>query len=248
MKYDRDGVVSGLESIEHVEKLLQSTEANGYFRRLRDEIPWAEITWSNRPLPRLVFNYHELERHSNRSPVLEELIFLIEEIFETPVVGARCNFYRGGEDYRSYHRDNHGKHTFILSLGYTRKMLVKKRNSPEGKVFRMKNGDIFYASAKANKKHEYACVREPLVVKPRIEVTFFTDTPYINRTQHLRFLNILGAGKIPIWFHGEARELPEDLVAVVHPSHFVQALSEVFRPQIEDTELPIDITFEVTRI
>jgi len=251
MKLDPGGVVSGLENIEHIKGVFSKKDADEYFRRLRDEIPWSQISWSpGQPLPRLVFNYKELERQTCRQEVLEELIFLIEETFETGVRAAQCNYYRNGDDFRPYHQDNRRRHTFILSLGHPRKMAAKEKDSPEGKMFRLSGGDIFYASSKANRKYEYSSIREPLVVGPRIEVTFFTDKPYVNRNQRLTFLHILGMGKIPMWVRGSnLHGLPQETIAVILPGHLSQILEGSLAPQIEEEiDFPIQLEFSVNLI
>jgi len=245
MKYDNRGVVCGLEDIEHIKAMLSSKDADDYFRQLRDTLPWGVITWTEGTLPRLVFNYSELERLSHQCQVLEELILLIEEAYETNVSSVQCNYYRTGDDYRPYHRDHHKRHTFVLSLGTPRKMAVRKRNSPEGKIYPMKPGDVLYSSSRINTKYEFSSVREPMVIRSRIEVTFFTDKPYIKREQHLRYINVLGVGKIPVWFRGTRNEFPEDTVAAILPASFAQMIGGTIGPIIEeDINFPVEISFD----
>ena len=245
MKYDDHGVISGLEEIEHIRAMLSPKDSNDYFRQLKDTLPWGEITWTEgKPLPRLVFNYDELERLSHQCQVLEELILLIEETYETNVSNVQCNYYRNGDDFRPYHRDYHKRHAFVLSLGASRKTVSRKRNSPEGKVYQMRRGDVLYSSSKINTKYEFSSVREPMIIKSRIEVTFFTDKPYIKREQHLRYINVLGVGKIPVWFRGTRNEFPEDTVAVILPASFAQMVGETIGPMIEeDVNFPVEISF-----
>ncbi len=111
MKYDNHGIVCGLEDIEHIKAMLSSKDADDYLRQLRDTLPWAKITWSEGTLPRLVFDYSELERLSHQCQVLEELILLIEEAYETNVSSVQCNYYRTGDDYRPYPDDTDKLHS-----------------------------------------------------------------------------------------------------------------------------------------
>jgi hypothetical protein len=91
---------------------MELNDATEYFERLKDEIPWKEITWRmGRPLPRLVFRYGEFERRFRKYKVLEELIDYIEEVLETNVLSVWCNLYRNGEDYTPYHIKTNTKPT-----------------------------------------------------------------------------------------------------------------------------------------
>ncbi len=244
MKYDNHGVSCGLEDMEHTKNMLSKKDAREYFQRLKDELPWSEITWHKEGLvPRLVFNYNELERVSHKCPILEELTLLIEETYETNVCGVGCNYYRNGDDYRKYH-NKRKRHLFILSFGEPRKMIARKRNSVEGKIFKLSSGDSFYSSRKTNSKYEFSSPREPMIINSRIELSFFTDKPYIKREQHLRYINVLGVGKIPMWFQGEECRFPEDATAVILPASFVQMVGGTINPLIDNFDSPVEIIFE----
>jgi len=245
MKYDSDGVVCGLDPLEHIKAFLCKEEATRYFQMLKRGLNWSEISWSGQDsIPRLVFYYHELERQTRSNVILEELILLIEEVFETNIGRVECSLYRHGDDYRPYHQDFRGKHVFIMSLGNTRKVALKEINSTEGKVFTMNHGDVLYSSSQASLKYNFSCIRDPLITKSQIELIFFTDVPYINRTQHLRYMNVLGIGQIPVWFQGSSQEWTKDLTAAVLPASFNQIIGGTLHHPMEDNLRPVEISIE----
>lgn len=244
MKIDENDIVYGMDSMEHIKSFLEHKDSQKYFQKLKTQVMWAQVDTPS--IPQTTCGYGELERACYRCQVLEELIFLLEEVFETRIVGAKCFFFKNGDEYWDFSRFFRGNHTFFLSFGHPRKIAFRERESPEGKIITMNSGDLFYTSMKANSKYERSCLREPTIIQPRIEIVFFSDTPYINRRQHLRFMNVLGFGKVPIWYQSEENQIPEDLTAVMLPTQFSQILGQRFGHPIEDEHFPVEIIYEVS--
>ncbi len=240
MRYDGHGVICGLEHTEYIKNMINKKDTKEYFKRLKNEIPWAEITWTESKIPRLVFNYNELERVSRKCSLLEELTLLIEETYETTVCGIECNYYRNGDDYYEYHKKRK-RHMFILSFGASRKMIMKRKSQEDS--IKLKAGSLFYSSLENNLKCRFS-VPVKSVSQERIEIYFFTDKPYIKREQHLRYINILGVGDIPLWFMGKQCNFPEDAKAVILPASFAQMVGGNIHPLIDNFESPVEIIFE----
>lgn len=217
MKYDNKGIACGLDDMEVVKKMFSKSDAEDYFERLKKELPWQEVTWANEsPQPKLVFRYGELERNIRKYDVLEELIFLFEEAFESDILGCWGDYYRNGEDHSPYKKHNYNSHTFTVSFGAPRKLEI--RGGDEEQKFRLKSGDALYVSHDINKKIEYAVPPNKRIQEKSIHFTFYTEKPYSRRHQHLRHINVLGVGRMQVWFEGSAEQFPEDAVATILPS------------------------------
>ena len=218
MKYDNKGIVCGLDVMEVVKQMFTKSDAKDYFDRLKKELPWQELTWANEdPQPKLVFRYGELERNIRKYDVLEELIFLLEETFEADILGCWGDYYRNGKDHSPYKKHNYNSHIFTVSFGSPRKLTVKDENDEE-QTFRLKNGDALYVSYDTNKSLEYSVPSTKRNVEKSIYFTFYTEKPYSRRHQHIRHINVLGVGRIQVWFEGPAEQFPEDAVATILPS------------------------------
>jgi hypothetical protein len=218
MKYDNKGIVCGLDDMEIVKRMFTKSDAKDYFERLKKELPWQELTWANEdPQPRLVFRYGELERNIRKYNVLEELIFLFEEVFEADILGCRGDYYRNGDDHSPYKKHNYNSHIFTVSFGASRKLTVKDENEKE-QTFRLKDGDALYVSNDINKSLEYSVPPDKRKTEKSIYFTFYAEKPYSHRHQHIRYINVLGVGRIQVWFEGECSAFPEDAVATILPS------------------------------
>ena len=218
MKYDDEGIACGLDDMEVVKQMFTKSDAKDYFERLKKELPWQELTWANEDTqPKLVFRYGELERNIRKYDVLEELIFLIEEVFEADILGCWGDYYRNGDDHSPSKKHNYNSHIFTVSFGASRKLTVKDENDEE-KTFRLKNGDALYVSHDINKSLEYSIPPSKRSVEKSIYFTFYTEKPYSHRHQHVRYINVLGVGRIQVLFEGGGDQFPEDAVATILPS------------------------------
>lgn len=220
MKYNNKGIACGLDDMEVVKQMFTKSDAKDYFERLKKELPWQELTWANEdPQPKLVFRYGELERNIRKYDVLEELIFLFEEVFEADILGCWGDYYRNGADHSPYKKHNYNSHIFTVSFGVPRKLKVKDEDEDEDeKTFRLKNGEVLYVSHDTNKSLEYSVPSSTRSIDKSIYFTFYAEKPYSRRHQHIRHINVLGVGRIQVWFEGNCSEFPEDAVATILPS------------------------------
>ena len=236
MKYDKDGIPCGFDDFEHIPKFVEQDDANEWFKRLKQEIPWAEVSWNDDKHPtRLVFRYTEMERRFRLNNVLEEIIKYIEAVVETDVLEIWCDLYRNGDDYNPYHKGSHdNSHLLILTLGETRTFSIReKENDPDKKDVAIGNGDMIHISPEINGKYEYSVTKTKEQKDVQINITLFTRKPYILRNRHLRTLQILGQGTIPLWFEGSECNFPDDAVAVIVPSQQSGAYPSNLRDFVE---------------
>jgi hypothetical protein len=246
MKFDEFGVVIGLEDIEHTKGMFESPDTNDFFTKLKQNLPWSQLSWSEgRTYHRFVFNYGEIERSYNKYDILEELILLVEETYETDIIELWCDYFPNGDNHTIYNQKNYNKNTIILTFGGPRKLLMRDKTTKKGKKITLDSGDMFYTSKKVNCDYEFSIPKNSKTKSNEtIIVTFLADCPYKNREQHIRNINVLGIGNIPVFFQGRTSEFPEDTIAVILPNSFLQMLEGIQRPIIEDTGSPIEVTYE----
>lgn len=218
MIYDDDGIPCGLENMELIPKFLEKEDSNEFYKKMKKDIPWQEVTrGSGVTFPKMVFRYGDFERQFRKYDVLENLITYVEEVLETDVIHVWCNLYRDGEDFTPYHQENYNSNVFVVSLGKIRKFSIRKVDDPPTvKHHIMKHGDAFYFNSETNREYENSI---PKIKREgvHIDIVFFMDEPYSCRKRHLRNINILGYGNIPVWFEGPESQFPRDAVASIIP-------------------------------
>jgi alkylated DNA repair dioxygenase AlkB len=183
MKYDQKNLKYILEDFEHISKFIEKEESDRDLERLQKEVPWQVMKWSTgRDLPRMVYRYDNQERLLNRVGILEELRFLVEEVFETEVDGVWCNLYRNGRDFCPFHQDDYNFHVLTLSFGEEREFLLREKGGLETvKSFQLSSGDAYYFSPRINQTHQHSIPKSSKSLSTRISIVFFMHRPYSRR-------------------------------------------------------------------
>ncbi len=244
MRYDDNGFPIGLDDIEYFPNFLRNYNANDFFQSLLDSIPWQDITWRDRrQIRKLVFRYGEFERNIRKYDVLERLIALIESVFETRVSCVWCDFYRQGCDFSPYHENIHDSHFFILSFGNDRLLTTrpKIKSRRERKNYKLGHGEGLHFAPQISNSNEYSVPRKPGTDNQHIDIIFYMEPPYSKRVKHQRIINVLGRGRIPVWFNGPYSQFPDDAVAVISPA----SLNVLFEGGVSYSNSPIEAFFPV---
>jgi len=232
-----------LEEIEHFKGMLEEPDTKDFLERLINDVAWGKVYWrSENPPNRLVFIYGELERSCRKYEILDDLILLIEETFETNVGNLWCDFLKTGENCVDSLLKNPPTNSFFLFFGGSRKIVLSSREDDKKISMTLKDGDSLYLSSNISSTFEVS-IPPQKKSRPSVIITFNIDSPYSRRERHRRNLNVLGVGNIPIFFQGRECEFPEDAVAVVLPNTFLQMIGGVQEPLYEES-LPLDISFE----
>lgn len=247
MKTDEFGIINGMHDIEYIKNVFDKTDTADFFTSLKQELPWCLVSWSEGiEYHRYVFSYGDIERAYNKYKILEELILIVKETYETDVEEVWCDYYTSGTDFLSYNQRYFNKNSLTFAFGEQRKLYMKNKESKDIKSFIMKSGDIFYTSNKSNRDSEFAIPKDKNKGET-IFITFVIDTPYKKRDQHIRYLNVLGVGNIPIFFRGRTSEFPDNEVAVILPNSLLQMLEGIQNNNVVDDSSPsIDLTVEHT--
>mmetsp|Transcript_1183 Transcript_1183/g.2519 ORF Transcript_1183/g.2519 Transcript_1183/m.2519 type:complete len:181 (+) Transcript_1183:60-602(+) len=157
-------------------------EADSMFARCLSDVPWATKKWSLfYTLPQLAYYYGDDERKKTPIPVLEEIIGVIEQAFDTRASVMWCNLYEDGNHHMEWHQDQYGEQCFVLSLGASRPLDWRVKKS---KVVLQTNtlghGDLYYFNQTWDKEHEH---RVPKVdgIDKRLSFVLFTQPPFSGR-------------------------------------------------------------------
>lgn len=220
MKYDKYGIVIGLNNREHLRNFLEKDDAIDYFNRLIKELPWVEMVWNNldTSFSGMSFIYGEYEKRFCKYEVLDELKEYVSTIFETTVSHIKCDFFRDKNDYLNIPPKYSQSHTIRLFLGDKRDLIEKVDNKNIVNKYTFSNGDIYYTYID-DKKWSYNISKnknsQSNLLERSIMITFQIDEPYSERKQHTRHLHILGLGSIPVIFNGPSTQFPENLVGTI---------------------------------
>lgn len=176
--------------LHYYPQFLTSDEADELFAVLRDRTAWAQETGSfGRPFPRLtayyadegvVYRYSGVAHAAVRWP---DYLLPVRQCVEA-TVGAGfnsllLNYYRDGRDSIGYHADDEpelGVNPVVpsLSLGATRRFLLRHTRTGERLVFDLPHGSLLVMAGSVQHHYRHAVPKTTRPVGSRINLTFRT--------------------------------------------------------------------------
>jgi alkylated DNA repair dioxygenase AlkB len=125
--------------------------------------------------PRLTATFKDLRRIP--LPELLEAIDALSARYGNRYEGLWINFYRDGNDGTGWHRDRHATRqpesiVPVLTLGATRRFLLKPRNGGKSLVFKPGSGDLVVMGGRCQLDWVHSVPKDPRVTEPRISVNF----------------------------------------------------------------------------
>lgn len=164
------------EDQKHITDTFLPEDVEDFFIRLRDAVPWTTMEWRRGVnLPRLIYKSSPDDENPQ---VIDELVQIFEDMFETKVRGIFANFYRDQSDYCPFHQDTYGNYVTTFSFGGERRFVTRTKSTKQTTNYILKGGDIFYFSPKFNEENQHSIPRSTKHADPRISVVLFTDEPF----------------------------------------------------------------------
>lgn len=164
------------EDKKHIKDSFLPEDAEDFFIRLRDAVPWIAMEWRKGVnLPRLIYKSSPDDENPQ---VINELVQIFEDVFETKVRGIFANYYRDQSDYCPFHQDTYGNHVTTFSFGGERRFVTRTKDTKQTTNYILKGGDIFYFSPKFNEENQHSIPKSTKHADPRISVVLFTDEPF----------------------------------------------------------------------
>lgn len=125
--------------------------------------------------PRLTASFHEANRVPEGAVV--EAARLLSLQYGVEYDGLWLNLYRNGDDSTAWHRDRHSCRrpeciVPVLTLGATRRFLIKPRNGGKSLVFKPGSGDLIVMGGRAQQDWIHSVPKDPAVSAPRISINF----------------------------------------------------------------------------
>ena len=159
----------------HVKGFMGIGECQTTFNTLRDEIPWKIVSYGRGNPTRLTYHYPS-QVSTNAMSEINKLIELVSTNYNKKIVGVFMNYFRDGNDYIPYHRDNYGNLDVIsLSLGESRDFFLKKDDTKEVTKYTLDEGDLFYLSNEQNKLYTHSVPKRTKISNGRISIVFFAQ-------------------------------------------------------------------------
>jgi alkylated DNA repair dioxygenase AlkB len=171
---------------------LAAPEADQWLERLLREVPWAQtpikLFGKSVLQPRLTAWYGDADHPYGYSGVrlapapwpayLLELRARVEAVAGIVFTGVLLNYYRDGQDSMGWHQDDEselGPNPTVasLSLGTTRRFLLRRRDAPREKVeLRLGHGDLLVMGGATQHHWQHAVPKASGVAGARINLTF----------------------------------------------------------------------------
>ena len=159
----------------HVSDYVKNPDA--LFNELLTSIPWTRFTY--RVYDKDVLSPRLMQIVEMKDvvelPHLKEIKERLEKVCKVKFKYAVLNYYRDGNDHISYHSDReveHGKMVASVSLGQTRRFVLRHKGNKNKVVFEPKHGDVLILNDAAINfvyKHRVPKMKN---AKARINITF----------------------------------------------------------------------------
>ena len=130
--------------------------------------------------PRLTGEYPDLREVPD--PLLIEAARALSAHYGLTYDGLWINFYRDGQDSTGWHRDFFSPRppetiVPVLTLGATRRFLIKPRAGGKSVAFRPRSGDLVVMGGRAQEDWVHGVPKDPAVAGPRVSVNFQCSRP-----------------------------------------------------------------------
>jgi alkylated DNA repair dioxygenase AlkB len=152
--------------------------ADALFERLASEVPWQEHyrRLFDRTFlePRLTAEYRDVRDAPDPLPALADVL---SRRYRVRYDSVWLNLYRDGRDSTGFHRDRFSCRrpeciVPVLTLGATRRFLVKPRKGGASVVFAPRSGDLVVMGGRCQQDWVHGVPKVPGLREPRISVNF----------------------------------------------------------------------------
>ncbi len=149
------------------------------FERLATAVPWRQ---HDRRLfdqtfrePRLTAEYKTL--HKVPDQALLDAVRALSQNYSVTYDSLWLNFYRNGRDSTGWHRDRFSCRrpsciVPVLTLGATRRFLIKPRNGGRAVTFKPGSGDLIVMGGRSQGDWVHSVPKEPGMAERRISINF----------------------------------------------------------------------------
>jgi alkylated DNA repair dioxygenase AlkB len=125
--------------------------------------------------PRLTAEYPVVEQAPH--PVLHYITDALRAHYEIPYSRLWMNWYRDNQDGTSWHADRNAEkldHAVIpvLSLGATRRFLIKPNAGGRSRIFEARGGDLIVMGGRCQRDHKHSVPKQKTVTGPRLSLNF----------------------------------------------------------------------------
>lgn len=146
------------------------------FRRLTETADWSQpvVRMYDREVvtPRLVARIDH-----GTHPVIPELVEVLSDRYDIPLDQVSAGWYRDGRDSVAPHGDRIARdlpHSTVatISLGGSRRFLIRSRQGGDSRTFSLGHGDLVVMGGSCQRTHEHGVPKTNSPVEPRIALMF----------------------------------------------------------------------------
>jgi alkylated DNA repair dioxygenase AlkB len=149
------------------------------FDRLATAVPWRQhdrVLFEQKfQEPRLTAEYRDLRDVPDQA--LVDAANALSNHYGVPYDSLWLNFYRDGQDSTGWHRDRFSCRrpeciVPVLTLGATRRFLLKPRAGGTSLAFKPGSGDLIVMGGRCQGEWLHGVPKDPAIAEPRISINF----------------------------------------------------------------------------
>jgi len=156
------------KGLVHYKNVIEN--ADGVMKRLL-LLPWVKKSWGRGNLPRLTYtsDVYPDPNLVSLQPYMDQ--FSMDGL---KISGIWGNYYRNGNDYTPYHRDNYNCDVYCYSFGETRRVLFKHNKTGKITELVVKSGDMYMFDPVVDREYTHSVPKQS-GSGARISILFFVE-------------------------------------------------------------------------
>jgi len=209
--------------ITKLEGFLEREDADRLFNEIKREIMWVQCDLITTEACAMSYLYGSAEKNLTPKESINDLMCIVETIFETNIEKVWMWRYQDGDDHMCWRNIDASKNLIHIFLGTTRKLFLRGEDDDSARMHRMRHGDAVFIPGDINGPRFHNLVPENNSKSTTYHLCFAIEEPYSSRHRSLGSVHILGYGPTRVSYSTLEYPdgLPENMIATVFPLNVI---------------------------
>lgn len=152
-----------MENVIQIPKFLDDKPDR--FQNIVTQTNWNKINYYKRHISHYEFDCEEINN----------ILQTVSAHFSRNVEGVFLNYYKDGNEYAPYHKDNYGCDVCLISLGTTRILRFKHDTTKENTDLILEDGTLLFIPNEIHSTYKHSLLKRTKLTEPRISILMFFE-------------------------------------------------------------------------